>query len=200
MARPKLEPLNLSCSASDCENELHCFRKSKRESRFAPGACQACGAELIDWTRVQKRDPSDIKNTFEQLRKEWIRHQFWHCDFDQWAINYARRKGRVQLHAALGRRLRQAISIKGSRDGRQTPWNKNPICYAQHATACCCRRCIEYWHGIPPDRPLTVDELSYFEQLCILYLKERLPDLPDEGMYVPPIKKKLAVSTKGRKG
>ncbi len=34
-------------------------------------------------------------------------------------------------------------------DGRQTPREGNTIFYAQHATASCCRTCIEYWHGIP---------------------------------------------------
>jgi len=26
--------------------------------------------------------------------------------------------------------------------------------YAQHATAACCRKCIEYWHGIGPVREI----------------------------------------------
>ena len=198
MAKPRLEPLKLSCSTSDCDNDLHCFRKSKRESRYKPGTCQACGAKLIDWTRVQERDPDDIEHTFASLRKEWIRHQFWHRPLDQWALNYARRKGRSGLHEALAHRLRKCIAVKTPRDGRQTPWERNPIYYAQHATACCCRRCIEYWHGIPFDRDLTDEELAYFVRLCTLYLNERLPDLPEQGIRVPPIKERLSISKKER--
>jgi hypothetical protein len=196
MAKPNLPPLKLSCSTTDCDNALHCFRKTKRESQFKPGTCQSCGAELIDWSRVQKKDVADVEHTLASLKKEWIRHQFWHRPLDQWAVNYARRKGRLELHAALAHRLRQCVGVKSTRDGRQTPWSKNPIYYAQHATACCCRRCIEYWHGIPPERPLTEGELDYFLQLCILYLKERLPDLSDHGVRVPPIRKKLPISAK----
>ena len=34
-------------------------------------------------------------------------------------------------------------------DGKQTPMRNHPIFVAQHATATCCRGCLEKWHGIP---------------------------------------------------
>jgi hypothetical protein len=71
------------------------------------------------------------------------------------------------------------------RDGRQTPLQGNAIYYAQHATACCCRKCLEYWHAIPQGRPLTDKELEYCVALIELYLKERLPELKDEPEDVP---------------
>ncbi len=39
-------------------------------------------------------------------------------------------------------------------DGRQTPMRGHPVFIAQHATATCCRSCLEKWHGIAAGRPL----------------------------------------------
>lgn len=38
-------------------------------------------------------------------------------------------------------------SIKN--DGKQTPMKGYPVFTAQHATATCCRDCIEKWHKFP---------------------------------------------------
>jgi hypothetical protein len=37
----------------------------------------------------------------------------------------------------------------------------HPIFIAQHATATCCRGCLENWHGIPKGRALGADEKAY---------------------------------------
>jgi hypothetical protein len=59
------------------------------------------------------------------------------------------------------------------------------VYYAQHATATCCRKCMEYWHGIPKDRPLTDGELAYATMLVQAYLDDRLTDLPDDPVLKP---------------
>ena len=46
-------------------------------------------------------------------------------------------------------------------DGRQTPMRGHPIFVAQHATAVCCRGCLEKWYGISKGRPLTEEEVEY---------------------------------------
>jgi hypothetical protein len=188
--RPELKPLKLSCDHAECEQGLHCFRESRRRASAEerePGSCQQCGARLVDWSRMHKRDRGDTAHTFIALRREWIRHRFWHADIDQRAMNYALRKGRRGLPMAMDSRLRSAIGVKHSRDGQQTPWSGNILYYAQHATASCCRRCLQYWHGIPEDRPLTDDEIEYFVDLGLRYIFERIPDLPDEGQKVARI-------------
>jgi hypothetical protein len=43
-------------------------------------------------------------------------------------------------------------------DGRQTPMRGHPVFLAQHATATCCRGCLQKWHGIPRGRALTPAE------------------------------------------
>ncbi len=44
------------------------------------------------------------------------------------------------------------------RDGKQTPYHGHPVFVAQHATACCCRGCLEKWHGIPRGHRLSEAE------------------------------------------
>jgi hypothetical protein len=180
-------PLRITCTSTDCESDLHCFKATQKLAREnKTGVCRSCGADLIDWDRVHGRPTDDVAFVFEQLRHELIRHHFWHLPFDDKAINHARRKGRRQLHEAARRRLETSVGKAGMAfDGRQTPREGNTICYAQHATASCCRTCIEYWHDIPKDRDLTADELSYLSTLVIAYLDERLPDLADEPVKVP---------------
>jgi hypothetical protein len=46
-------------------------------------------------------------------------------------------------------------------DGKQTPMRNHPIFVAQHATATCCRGCLEKWHGIPKGHALSADEKAY---------------------------------------
>lgn len=186
------KPLDIRCTSADCENGLHCFRQSRRLKAAGPaGRCRYCGADLIDWSRVQRRNFSDVSYTFASLRREFIRHYFWHVVIDQRALNYARRKGMRLLEAAARLRLEKKIGVAvPAFDGRQTPMagSGNPLTYAQHAVAACCRKCVEYWHGIPMGRALTKAELDYLSQLVVLFLHERLPDVAENPTHVPPIR------------
>jgi hypothetical protein len=46
-------------------------------------------------------------------------------------------------------------------DGRQTPWRNHPVFVAQHATATCCRGCLEKTYGIAKGHALTDEELAH---------------------------------------
>jgi hypothetical protein len=46
-------------------------------------------------------------------------------------------------------------------DGKQTPWRGHPVFVAQHATATCCRGCLEKWHKIPKGRPIDAAEREH---------------------------------------
>ena len=45
-------------------------------------------------------------------------------------------------------------------DGKQTPMRGHPVFIAQHATATCCRGCLQKWHGIEKGRALTAAEVD----------------------------------------
>jgi hypothetical protein len=58
-------------------------------------------------------------------------------------------------------------------DGRQTPMRGHPIFIAQHATATCCRGCLEKWHRIPAGRPLAEEETEYVLQVLAYWLSKK---------------------------
>lgn len=187
--KAKLEPLKITCTSSNCRNTLHCFKQTRAVVALNQrGRCRACGAELIDWTRVHKRNPADAAYTFTALKYELIRHHFWDVEIDLKAVKHARRTGKVGLQAAAEKRIRKSVGpTEPPFDGRQTrkEGSGNIIYYAQHATASCCRKCIEEWHGIPRGRELTEDEITYLTTLTMLYVGEQLPLLSPCGGKVP---------------
>lgn len=75
-----------------------------------------------------------------------------------------------------------------ARDGKQTPWKGHPVFVAQHATATCCRGCLEKWHDIQKGRALTEREKAYIVEVIQYWLERKTtknradechqPDLP----------------------
>ncbi len=193
----KRERLNIGCGATDCNNNLHCFKATKemlaKEMPLA-GVCKECGADLVDWERVHGRNPADIPYTFRSLKFECVRHHFWHKPLPQRAVNHAKRKGRVRLRERIVDSLKTCIApAHPYHDGRQTTMSDEPdtmIPFGQHATATCCRKCVEYWHGIPQNRELTPDELDYCAELVWMYVLDRIPDITEKGEIIPPIRRK----------
>jgi hypothetical protein len=58
-------------------------------------------------------------------------------------------------------------------DGRQTPMRNHPVFVAQHATATCCRGCLEKWHRIGKGRPLSDEEIDYIVRVIELWLRRQ---------------------------
>lgn len=56
-------------------------------------------------------------------------------------------------------------------DGKQTPMKNHPVFIAQHATACCCRGCIEKWHHIPKEKELNNNEKNFLFCLIIKWIE-----------------------------
>ena len=75
---------------------------------------------------------------------------------------YLKKKGMEEVlkHAAGFIRTRLAPAFPAN-DGKQTPWRNHPVFVAQHATATCCRGCLEKWHQIPRGNALTPEEKEY---------------------------------------
>lgn len=178
---PDLKPLTVHCSDTRCEANLHCFGPNRRKrdwQKTYKGQCQSCGKELVDWKKVRKNDISDVKGTFKELSREYIRHVFFHADFDIKSMEEARELGMAALKARVRPLLQKKIGPKKIfRDGTQTKKGGSAIHFAQHATATCCRKCLEYWHGIERNRDLTKEELDYCEGLVLAYLDSRSTEL-----------------------
>jgi hypothetical protein len=86
-------------------------------------------------------------------------------------LEYLRDKGLpvVIEHAAdfIEKRLAAASPAN---DGRQTPMRHHPVFVAQHATATCCRGCLQKWHGIPKGRALEQSEKRYVAEVIGAWL------------------------------
>lgn len=59
-------------------------------------------------------------------------------------------------------------------DGSQTPMRGHPVFVAQHATATCCRGCLQKWHHIPAGRPLTDTELEYVVDVIMEWIRREM--------------------------
>jgi hypothetical protein len=71
-------------------------------------------------------------------------------------------RGRETIRKHAGELIADRVAPAAPRkDGRQTPYRGHPVFIAQHATATCCRTCLERWHGIAKGRELTADEQGY---------------------------------------
>jgi len=101
----------------------------------------------------------DRDELFEALAKSNFRQRF---KLKGKELDYLQAKGLpvVLQHARdfVARRLAPAVIPN---DGKQTPYRGHPVFVAQHATACCCRGCLEKWHRIPSGRPLEAEEAEY---------------------------------------
>ena len=77
----------------------------------------------------------------------------------------------VLAHAAdfIEKRLAPAEPVN---DGKQTPWRNHPVFVAQHATATCCRGCLEKWHDIQKGRELGDAEKNHIVEIIKRWLSQ----------------------------
>lgn len=59
-------------------------------------------------------------------------------------------------------------------DGKQTPMRGHPVFTAQHATATCCRGCINKWHKFPKEVQLTKEQQKYLVNLIMEWIKRQV--------------------------
>ena len=58
-------------------------------------------------------------------------------------------------------------------DGKQTPMRGHPVFIAQHATATCCRGCLQKWYRIGKGRALSDDEIGFIVELLMGWIKDQ---------------------------
>jgi Domain of unknown function (DUF4186) len=125
-------------------------------------------------------DPGALDSTLRRLARQPFRARF-HLRGRDAATVELRGMDVVRRHAAelLAKRLAPAAPHN---DGKQTPYRGHPVFVAQHATATCCRGCLERWHGIAKGRDLTKDELAYAVELICRWIET---DLAASGRRAP---------------
>jgi hypothetical protein len=86
---------------------------------------------------------------------------------------YIKEKGMdtIKSHAYdfINQRLKPA---NPKNDGKQTPMKGHPVFIAQHATATCCRGCLEKWYKIKQNKELTEQEVDFVVSLIITWINK----------------------------
>lgn len=112
------------------------------------------------------------KELFNRLAKSEFRSKFKLKQKDKL---YIEQKGLdiIKNHAKdfISKRLAPA---QIPNDGKQTPMKGHPVFIAQHATATCCRGCLNKWHKIPKDKQLTQEEQNYIVDIIMEWITRQL--------------------------
>lgn len=115
---------------------------------------------------------NNLDYLFDRLSKSNFRSRFHLKDKDK---EYVREKGIDEVidHAYqfIDKRLSSSFI---ENDGKQTPMRGHPVFIAQHATATCCRGCIEKWHHIKKDKELSEDEKEYLVDVIITWIENEI--------------------------
>ena len=59
-------------------------------------------------------------------------------------------------------------------DGKQTPMRGHPVFIAQHATATCCRGCLNRWYKIEKDKELSDAEVDFVVELTMKWIEKEV--------------------------
>ncbi len=112
----------------------------------------------------------DVQEVLSSFRQSPFRSRI---HLQQKELEYLHKKGMSEVleHAAgfIEKRLAPALPAN---DGKQTPWHNHPVFVTQHATATCCRGCLQKWHQIPQGRALTEEEQQYIVEVIGTWLSQ----------------------------
>ncbi|MEA2363992.1 MAG: hypothetical protein QOD71_3137 [Thermoleophilaceae bacterium] len=117
-------------------------------------------------------DVESIDRRIDALATHRFRAKF-HLFGRERALVLLRGKEAIREHAGdlIAQRVAPAAPRK---DGKQTPYRGHPVFVAQHATATCCRTCLERWHGLPKGRELTGEEQGYVVDVICRWIDREL--------------------------
>lgn len=109
---------------------------------------------------------------FQRLSQSKFRSSFSLKTNDR---HYVNEKGMdtVRSHAFefIEKRLAPAVIPN---DGKQTPMRGHPVFVAQHATATCCRGCLQKWHSIPAGTELTAQQKEYVVDIIMEWIGRQM--------------------------
>lgn len=118
---------------------------------------------------------TEVEIILDKLSKSKFRSSF-HLNkkMKEYVINNGYDK--IKNHAIdfLNKRLKPS---NPSNDGKQTPMRQvHPVFIAQHATACCCRGCLEKWYKIPKGKELTDNQVNYLVSVIMKWIEKEVKE------------------------
>jgi len=113
----------------------------------------------------------DLDDLFLAMQKSRFRSRFRLSINEQ---RYLQEKTlRVILQHAQEFLLDRIAPERPKNDGKQTPMRGHPVFVAQHATATCCRSCLEKWHSIAKGIPLDNEHIDYIVTILERWLRDQ---------------------------
>ena len=144
----------------------HIDRKYQMSQAKRSGYSYIPGTASANWIRYKLPEREEL---FNKLRKSDFRSRFHLKDND---IAYISEKGLEVIRSHAQDFVEKRLSAENpENDGKQTPMKGHPVFIAQHATACCCRGCLEKWHNIPAGKVLTKDEQAYITDVLMQWIE-----------------------------
>lgn len=111
-----------------------------------------------------------IEVALAKLNKSKFRSRF---HLKQEDIYYIDKKGLEKIRSDaedfISKRLAPA---QIPNDGRQTPMKGHPVFIAQHATACCCRGCLNKWYNVPKNTELSAARQKKIVNLIMAWIEK----------------------------
>lgn len=111
-----------------------------------------------------------LKEKLESLKKSKFRSRF-HLAKKELALIDEKGLAKIKDHAYDFIKKNLAVYDE-TKDGKQTPMKNHPVFIAEHATATCCRGCLEKWHHIPKTRDLKQSEINFVVELIMTWIQE----------------------------
>ena len=109
-----------------------------------------------------------INNKINALSKSKFRSSF---HLRKYMYEYIDKQGIETIEKHCEDFINTRLSIYNiEKDGKQTPTKGHPVFIAQHATACCCRGCLEKWHKIPKEKDLNEKEKKFIKALLMTWI------------------------------
>ena len=113
-----------------------------------------------------------INRILESLLKSKFRSSFYLKNKDK---EYVKEKGIETIEKHTRDFIEKRLAPKEIKnDGKQTPMRGHPTFIAQHATACCCRGCLNKWHKIPKNIELSEEQKSYVVEVIMTWIKRQM--------------------------
>ena len=113
-----------------------------------------------------------IDEALDRLERSKFRSSFHLSKKD---IEYINQKGMdtIRSHAEDFVRSRLAPAVIPN-DGKQTPMRGHPVFRAQHATACCCRGCLNKWYRVRRNTELSTEQQKKIVALLMAWIEREV--------------------------
>ena len=116
--------------------------------------------------------PKNVDRALELLKRSSFRSKFKLTDRER---QYIQDKGieTIKDHAFDFINSRIAPQFPKN-DGKQTPMKGHPVFIDQHATATCCRGCLQKWHRMQKGRALSDNEVGFLVDLIMGWIQKQI--------------------------